>query len=94
MIADDEMTDAIRRLMRLDGTFSILCLGVLLIGQVAGQGVDRYWVCLRADDGEVRWEQQGLTIDEAIAHFLRLRAECGLKRSTPDGPTPPDDYHV
>ena len=92
MTSDAEVSDAIRRLLRLDGSFSVLCFGVLLIGQVAGAGPDRYWVCRRADDGEVRWEQQGLTLDEAVGHFLRLRTECGLQRAGAAGPV--DDYAV
>jgi hypothetical protein len=86
MTSDADLTDALRCVLLLDGSFSILCLGVLLIGQVAGTGPDRYWVCLRADDGEVRWEETGLSLDAAIAHFLRLRAERGLARSADAGP--------
>lgn len=92
MTSDAEVADAIRRLLHLDGSFSVLCYGVLIIGQVAGAGPDRYWVCQRADDGEVRWEKVGMSLDEALAQFLRLRARFNLNGPGTVGPE--DDYAV
>lgn len=74
-IPDDEFAAALRTLLRLPHGFYVGFAGMLEIGQM--ENLD-YWVESKDHNGKYLWEESNLSLDEAIAHFLRIRREREL----------------
>jgi len=88
MVGDESMADGLRALLRLDvGIHVGLGSGLLEIGQL--EELTYYVILFGFRDGErsMEWQQDRLSMDEAIAHFLRLRHvhELGYDYERVDG---------
>jgi len=71
-VPDVELAVALRALLRLNiGVYVCFC-EMVEIGQLENLN---YWVESRKTDGTVLWEIDDIPLEEAIAHFLRIRSE-------------------
>jgi hypothetical protein len=71
-IPDEELTIALRSLLRMDAGFYLGFASVLEIGQLENLN---YWVESRDHTGRVLWCKDDIPLEEAIGHFLRIRRE-------------------
>lgn len=78
MIPDDELANVLRQVLLIGGGFSINYCGMLEIGELASHTETSYWVESRDFDGNILWEKDSLSLEEAMAHFLRIRQERGI----------------
>lgn len=76
MIDNFKLKQALRALLQLNtGLWVSFSFELLTIGQTDDL---KYYVTYRTDDGNVLWEMDELSLDEAIDHFVRIRSEGQL----------------
>lgn len=71
-VPDDELSHALRTLMRFEAGFYVGFAGLLEIGQLENLN---YWVEYKDHTGKVVWFEDDMPLEVAIAHFLRIRRE-------------------
>jgi hypothetical protein len=74
-IPDDELSAALRALLRMTTGFYVGFAGMLEIGQLENLN---YWVESMDHTGVMLWCKDDIPLEEAIAHFLRIRREREL----------------
>lgn len=74
-IPDDELASALRTLLRMTTGFYVGFAGMLEVGQLENLN---YWVESKDHTGRELWYKDDIPLEEAIAHFLRIRREREL----------------
>jgi hypothetical protein len=75
MIPDEQLAEALRTVLRLNGGLYVGFAHMIDIGQLENLN---YWVESRDWEGNRLWVKDDLSLEEAIDRFLRIRREREL----------------
>ena len=74
-IPDEELSSALRALLRMTTGFYVGFAGMLEVGQLENLN---YWIRSKDHEGVELWYKDDIGLEEAIGHFLRIRKEREL----------------